>query len=408
MGGSLELECVHQLEKRRRSIDPTSAVQRGISTLLSKSSTSYPKPTSSSTYQQYPIHSDPARPYSSFTRTSGSTFTFRLPMKIDKTRTSTKEVLPSLVLTSANSNSPTPMKILLVGLHPVMSATLSELLTSVGAKCDSCASKEEALRLLTSPARAALRRHKGDFQRWDVVAVFKGADVEEGFEELISKIRREEKVQALPKVVDPVITLVVLIGAKDSPRMLAGQVMMLLLAYTSDCIDTRRLEENGWDAYFSLPLHPTDFLQVMARLRDEVNKANKSRSRRTCSFRRDFDYEFDQARRNWQKKNRAMESNDRLGLRLLRRKGHSNDRIPRGHHLTGADKKHTERPNSSSPRIGLITKYSHAKPKPKMETSISQWGELTALVADDNAINRKVAVRRQTPPYFNLVRSLLV
>ncbi|ELR12060.1 sensory transduction histidine kinase, putative [Acanthamoeba castellanii str. Neff] len=364
MGGSLELESSNR-RGRRRSIDPTSsAIQRSLSTLRSSL-----KLTSS----------DDAP----FTRLSGSTFTLRLPMKMDTSSPSAISLgagspnrLPVLRM-SGDSTSPTiPMRILLVGLPPVLGATTENLLSSFGAKCKSV-NEEEARRLLCRSTLYGKSSSSKDLQRWDVVAVFKGHG--EGYMELAKRVRKEEKVK------------------------------MLLLAYTSDQIDTKSLEENGWDAYFALPVQPVVLLHILARLRDEINrKAEKTLSRRILQ--KNEQDELERARKEWQQKNKKSSESDpkreRAGIRSVLRRNkvsfsdNSAEKLPSRDRYVFVEAKEERRPDKKSEGGGgkaklkskLITKYSFSSAKPKVSANL-KMAALTALVVDDNAINRKVAVR---------------
>lgn len=387
MGGSLELESSNR-RGRRRSVDPTSsAIQRSLSTLRS----SLKLTSSDDAVPSYPTHSlypCPSPLYEPFTRLSGSTFTLRLPMKMDTSSPSATSLgagspnrLPVLRM-SGDTTSPTiPMRILLVGLPPVLGATTENLLSSFGAKCKSV-NEEEARRLLCRSTLYGKSSSSKDLQRWDVVAVFKGHG--EGYMELAKRVRKEEKVQAREKV------------------------KLLLLAYTSDQIDTKSLEENGWDAYFALPVQPVVLLHILARLRDEINrKAEKTVSRRILQ--KNEQDELERARKEWQQKNKKTSESDpkreRAGIRSVLRRNkvsfsdNSAEKLPSRDRYVFVEAKEERRQEKKSEGSGkakvkskLITKYSFSSAKPKVSANL-KMAALTALVVDDNAINRKVAVR---------------
>jgi signal transduction histidine kinase/CheY-like chemotaxis protein len=373
MGGSLELESSNR-RGRRRSIDPTSTIQRGITTIRSslKLSSSDDNVPSFTAHSLYPC---PSPLYEPFSRFSGSTFTLRLPMKIDSASAAATapSCLPTLRM-STDSMSPTiPLRVLLVGLPPVLAATIQDLLSSFGAKCKSVG-EEEAKRLLCRPMLQS--KSNKDLQHWDVAAVFKGPG--DGYMELAKRVRKEEKVQAREKI------------------------KLLLLAYTPDQVDTKSLEDNGWDAYLGLPVHPTVMLQMMARLRDEVNRKAEKRVYRRIQQKSEQD-ELERARKEWQQKNKKTPDSpkrERATLRsVLRRnkESHSAERLPTPERLVFIENSKERQSKKTvsgkaKPKPKLITKYSFLSMKPKAAVT-NKWGALTALVVDDNAINRKVAIR---------------
>jgi CheY-like chemotaxis protein len=294
--------------------------------------------------------------------------------------------------------SPTiPLRVLLVGLPPVLAATIQDLLSSFGAKCKSVG-EEEAKRLLCRPMLQS--KSNKDLQHWDVAAVFKGPG--DGYMELAKRVRKEEKVQAREKV-SPSHSAV-LFGASCSHRRHVPhvQIKLLLLAYTPDQVDTKSLEDNGWDAYLGLPVHPTVMLQMMARLRDEVNRKAEKRVYRRIQQKSEQD-ELERARKEWQQKNKKTPDSpkrERATLRsVLRRnkESHSAERLPTPERLVFIENSKERQSKKTvsgkaKPKPKLITKYSFLSMKPKAAVT-NKWGALTALVVDDNAINRKVAVR---------------
>jgi CheY-like chemotaxis protein len=372
MGGTLELESSNR-RGRRRSIDPTSAIQRGLSTIrtslkITSSDDSIPS------YPTYSLYPCPSPLYEPFSRLSGSTFTLRLPMKKDTTSSAatSSNALPTLRM-STDSTSPTvPMRILLVGLPPVLAATICDLLSSFGAKCKGV-NEEEAKRLLCRPSLYG--KAGKDAHRWDVVAVFKGHG--EGYMELAKRVRKEEKVK------------------------------LLLLAYTPDQVDTKSLEENGWDAYFALPVQPVVLLQMLARLRDEINHKAEKRVTRRILQKSEQD-ELEKARKEWQQKNKKTPDSpkrERVGIRSVLRRNkvsfsdNSAEKLPpreRVVFVEAKEERRREKKNESAGRSTvkskLLTKYSFSATKAKSVAN-NKWSSLAALVVDDNAINRKVAVR---------------
>ncbi len=195
---------------------------------------------------------------------------------------------------------------------------------------------------------------------------------------------------------------------------------MLLLAYTSDQIDTKSLEENGWDAYFALPVQPVVLLHILARLRDEINrKAEKTVSRRILQ--KNEQDELERARKEWQQKNKKTSESDpkreRGGIRSVLRRNkvsfsdNSAEKLPSRDRYVFVEAKEERRQEKKSEGSGkakvkskLITKYSFSSAKPKVSTNL-KMAALTALVVDDNAINRKVAV--QSPPPTHTLEPLL-
>lgn len=186
------------------------------------------------------------------------------------------------------------------------------------------------------------------------------------------------------------------------------QVKLLLLAYTSDQIDPKNLEENGWDAYFALPVQPVVLLQIMARLRDEITrKAEKHVSRRILQ--KNEQDELEKARKEWQQKNKKAPDSpkrERVGIRSVLRRNkvsfsdNSAEKLPSRERFVFVEakeerrrEKKTESAGKSSMKSKLITKYSFSSTKPKASAN-SKMTTLTALVVDDNALNRKVAVQR--------------
>jgi len=304
----------------------------------------------------HPLYPSPQSVYRDFHRHSGSTFAFHLAMKADISASLSWES-PSLHVSQPSEcstpqeslrkiiSSPAPMCILLVGLPELLATTVSELFREFGARCKTV-DLREGKKLLSKP---------GCYKHWDVVAIFKGQD--DSYLELARRIRRSESIQNSEKV------------------------MLLLFAYTPDQVDTTDLDENSWNAYFGLPLQPMLMLKMMARLGEMINK-----SRENMVLHIEGEQELKKIKEEWKMKKKS-ELPSRWGLRFLHRNKNSDSIRQRTERLVFL----SEKKEQSSMKMRILTKYSFLPKKLKV-TSECKWNELTALVVDDNTINRKVAI----------------